>query len=77
MRVVLAVAAVALAGCTATTEIRRPGGKVELLIACGASTPWSVCYNEANKRCPQGYDTVSERGGFNRKEMRIACAPRP
>lgn len=76
MRVWVLVAALALAGCTTATEIKRPGGRTELLIACGASTPWSVCYKEANERCPQGYDTLSEKGDINRKEMRIACAPK-
>jgi hypothetical protein len=70
-----ALASMALASCTTAQEIRRPGGRTEFLIACGASTPWSVCYREANKKCPQGYETLSEKGGFNRKEMRVACGP--
>lgn len=76
MRVLMLVGALALASCSTATEIKRPDGRQELLVACGASTPWSVCYKEANDRCPQGYDTISEKGGLNRKEMRIACAPK-
>ena len=70
------VASVALCGggCTTTQEIRRPGGETEYLVACGAATGWDVCYKQANELCPQGYETLSEKGGFNRKEMRVACA---
>lgn len=75
---VLLGSALVIAGCTNVQEIRRPGGAVEYLIACGASSGWDVCYRRANQLCPGGYETVSEQGGFNRKEMRIACpAPKP
>ena len=77
MRLVFAIAMlVVAAGCTNTQKIVRPGGEVEYLIACGASTGWDVCYRKANELCPEGYNTVSEKGGFNRKEMRIHC-PKP
>ena len=66
----------ALPGCTTKAEIRRPGGEVEYLIACGSGTGWNICYNAANKQCPTGYVTVSEVAGFNRKELRFTC-PRP
>jgi hypothetical protein len=62
-----------VAACTTAQEIKRPDGSVEYVVACGASTGWNICYNRANKLCPSGYNTLSERGGFNRKEMRIAC----
>lgn len=62
-----------LAGCTTTQEIRRPGGAVGYDIACGASTGWDICYKQANKVCPTGYDTLSQKGGFNRKELIISC----
>ena len=62
-----------IAGCTAVQEIRRPGGGVEYLVACGASSGWNICYNRANELCPAGYETLSEQAGFNRREMRIAC----
>lgn len=63
-----------LGACTTTQEIRRPDGRVEYLIACGASTGWNICYEEANKKCPRGYETLSEDAGFNRKELRISCS---
>lgn len=63
----------ALSGCTTTQEIRRPDGTTELLIACGASLGWNICYDKANEACPTGYTTLSENAGFNRKELRIAC----
>lgn len=72
-RTLLIVTLLILAGCTTTQEIRRPDGSVEHLIACGASLGWNVCYNQANKVCPSGYDTLSEKSGFNRKELRISC----
>lgn len=60
-------------GCTTTQEIKRPGGAKEYLVACGAATGWNICYDKANKLCPQGYKTLSEDAGFNRKELRIGC----
>jgi len=60
-------------GCTTTQEIRRPDGKKEFLIACGASLGWNICYEKANKICPDGYETLNEKAGFNRKELRIVC----
>lgn len=61
------------ASCTTTQEIRRPDGSTEYLIACGAASGWNICYDKANKVCPDGYTTLSEDAGFNRKEMHIAC----
>ena len=72
--ILAAAVAAALAGCTTQQEIRRPGGQAEHLIACGASTGWNVCYAAANKQCPAGYTTLSEKAGFNRKELRVVCA---
>ena len=73
-RSIIAVRAVLLlTGCTTTQEIRRPDGKVEYLVACGASLGWNICYDKANQLCPNGYITLSEDAGFNRKELRIEC----
>jgi hypothetical protein len=63
-----------LTACTTEQKITRPGGRTEYVVACGASTGWNICYQRANELCPQRYETVSEEDGFNRKEMRIACA---
>ena len=60
-------------GCTTTQQIKRPDGSVEYLIACGASLGWNICYDKANQVCPSGYTTISEKAGFNRKELRMAC----
>ncbi|RJT26047.1 hypothetical protein [Buttiauxella izardii] len=62
-----------LVACTTTTEINRGNGKKQFLIACGASTPWSICYDKANEVCPSGYNDVSKSGGFNRKELTVEC----
>ena len=65
------------AACTTSEKIRRPDGRVEYLIACGAAVGWNICYNRANEVCPGGYETLAENAGFNRKELRIACPTAP
>lgn len=75
MRIATVAAFCVLAGCTTITPIQRPGGHTEYAIACGAASGWNICYDRANKACPSGYDTLSKDAGFNRKELRIACAP--
>ncbi len=62
-----------LVGCATSEELRRADGRAEYLIACGASTGWGVCYEEAARVCPAGYETLEKDAGFNRKEMRIEC----
>jgi hypothetical protein len=44
-----------------------------VMVQCGSSTSFSVCYNRAAKECPNGYKTVSEEPGFNRKTLKVAC----
>jgi len=70
---IVSVLLICLAACTTTQEIRRPDGAIEYLVACGASLGWNICYDKANNLCPTGYTTLSEQGGFNRKELRIEC----
>ena len=63
-----------LVGCTTVAPINRPAGEAqEYVVACGAASGWNICYNKANDLCPQGYKTLREDGGFNRKELRIKC----
>ncbi|BEI34200.1 hypothetical protein [Polynucleobacter sp. HIN5] len=62
-----------LVGCTTSQEIKRVDGESEFLIGCGAATGWNICYQKANEICPNGYRTISEVGGFNRKELRVSC----
>src|SRR4051794_30474277 len=66
------LALILLTACTTVQEIRRPGGRTEYQIACGASLGWNICYKKANELCPAGYETVAEQGDINRKELRIA-----
>jgi len=73
--IVAAVLSVALSACTTTEQIRRPDGRVEYLIACGASSGWNICYDRANEVCPNGYETLAQTSGFNRKELMIYCPP--
>lgn len=63
-----------LAGCTTAEAINRPDGSKDYIIACGAGLGWNICYSRANEVCPSGYKTVSQDGGFNRKELTISCA---
>ena len=69
----ITVLAALIFGCTTTQEILRPDGKKEYLIACGAGLGWNICDDKANEVCPNGYETLSENAGFNRKELRISC----
>lgn len=62
-----------MTACTTTQEIKRPDGRIEYLIACGAALGWNICYDRANELCPNGYETLAEDAGFNRKELRISC----
>ena len=62
-----------LAACAQSTQINRGDGKKQFLIECGTGTAWSVCYEEANNACPNGYTDVSKSSGFNRKEMTVEC----
>lgn len=54
-----------------------PDGSREYIIACGAGLGWNICHRRANELCPTGYNTLSQDGGFNRKELTIACPDRP
>jgi hypothetical protein len=48
-------------------------GEEALLIECGAAVSFSVCHDRAMEECPNGYITISETPGFNRKELRVRC----
>jgi hypothetical protein len=73
----LVAASLALAACTTTEAINRPDGSKDYVIACGAGLGWNICYSRANEVCPSGYKTVSQDGGFNRKELTISCPNAP
>ena len=62
-----------ISGCTTTNRIFDKDGKEALLIECGAAVSFSVCHDRAKKECPNGYKTLSENAGFNRKEIRVRC----
>lgn len=66
-----------LAGCANTQQVNRYDGRTEYAIACGQSVDWNVCHDEAKKRCPNGYETLSQDIGFTAKEMRVLCSPAP
>lgn len=67
------IAVLFISSCTTTQKIQRPDGSTEYLIACGAASGFNICYKKANKLCPNGYETLSENSGLNRKEIRIEC----
>lgn len=60
-------------GCTTSNRIFEKDGKEALLIECGAAVSFSVCHDRAKQECPNGYKTLSEDAGFNRKEIRVRC----
>jgi len=62
-----------ISGCTTTNRIFEKDGKEALLIECGAAVSFSVCHDRAKQECPNGYKTLSEDAGFNRKEIRVRC----
>jgi len=62
-----------LSGCTISSKIYDREGNEALLIECGAALSFSICHSRAREECPNGYRTLSEDGGFNRKELRVRC----
>jgi len=67
------LALVVLTGCTTASAIRGTAGEPLVMIECGAATSFSLCYDRAAKECPNGYRTVSEDPGFNRKTLKVEC----
>jgi len=62
-----------ISGCTTSNKIFEKDGKEALLIECGAAVSFSVCHDRAKQECPNGYTTLSEDAGLNRKEIRVRC----
>ena len=62
-----------LAGCSTVNHVYDHEGKAALAIECGASTSFSICHDRARQECPRGYKTLSEKPGFNRKEIWVRC----
>jgi len=62
-----------ISGCTTANRIYEKDGIEALLIECGAAVSFSVCHDRAKQECPNGYKTLSEDAGFNRKEIRVRC----
>lgn len=60
-------------GCTAASKIRDREGDQAVLIQCPASLSFDLCYKRADEECPHGYAMLSERAGFNRKELEVKC----
>jgi hypothetical protein len=73
VRAALLAASLALTGCTTANQIRGTNGETLVMVECGAATSFSVCYDRAAKECPNGYRTVSEEPGFNRKTLKVEC----
>ncbi|WP_231318835.1 hypothetical protein [Escherichia coli] len=69
----LIIFCMATSGCTTTTKINRGDEKEQYIIACGAATPWGLCYDKANALCKNGYKDLLKEQGFNRKELTIEC----
>lgn len=71
--VLICVVMMFVAGCTTVNSIYDKDGKEALLIECGAAVSFSVCHDRAKLECPNGYKTLFEDSGFNRKEIRVKC----
>lgn len=63
----------AIAGCTTANHIYGQNDQPVVMVECGAATSFSICYDRASKECPNGYRTVSEDPGFNRKTLKVEC----
>jgi hypothetical protein len=70
---IIGTTAFLISACTTAEEIKRPSGKTQYIIGCGAAVGWNVCYSRANELCPEGYMDVSKNAGFSRKELIIEC----
>jgi len=74
MKTAFGLAAVTLlAACSTAHTINGSAGQPLVMIECGSSTSFSICYDRAAKECPNGYRTVSEDPGFNRKTLKVEC----
>jgi hypothetical protein len=71
--ILIGITVMLVSGCTTVNSIYEKDGKLALLIECGASVSFSVCHDRAKRECPNGYTTLSEESGFNRKEIRVRC----
>ena len=73
MVMVFSVLGMTLAACTHASKMYGPQGQPALLIQCSSLTSFSLCHNRALKECPNGYTTLDEKAGLNRKELRVSC----
>jgi hypothetical protein len=64
------------AGCARSHEVREPDRRNEYVISCWLFG-WYICYEEANRLCPERYKVLSEKEGFAGRELRIACPQAP
>lgn len=71
--VILALGVISLTGCTTAHTVRGSSGESVVMVECGAATSFSICHDRAAKECPNGYRTVSEESGFNRKTLKVEC----
>ena len=70
---VAVVAASALSGCATSQQIQGPNGEPLMMIECGSAVSMGVCYSKAKEVCPNGYRSVSEESGFDRKTLKVSC----
>ena len=64
VRILVALAVLAVTGCAATSETAVKHGKRGLHINCsGLSSSWNKCYAEADKACgTKGYRVIAKSG---------------
>ncbi|MNF65759.1 hypothetical protein D3C84_475340 [compost metagenome] len=63
-RILILIAALAIAGCAATSETKIKHGKKGLHINCsGLSSSWEKCNATASNLCaPKGYKVIAKSG---------------
>ncbi len=63
-RIFILIAALAVAGCAATSETHIKRGKKGLHVNCsGLSSSWDKCYTSAANSCaPKGYKVIAKSG---------------
>ena len=75
---IMAVAALAVAGCVEADVVPGPGGQPAVLIDC--SNAWSDgdCYREAAKQCPAGYELLpspAKSSQSSQTTIFVRCTP--
>jgi hypothetical protein len=75
MAVVLGVSCISalfLTGCTIVTPVPGPDNQKAYLIECGTLV-LNVCYEKADRMCPNGYTVISSQPTYNANSITVQC----